>query len=85
MVFRRYLFIFQTIKKTDHYEFNCQHGPKECYGNMLHTCAIAEMGYSDGFKFIYCLMSHNSNDEFADKVTFKIQLIFILVLMRQYL
>ncbi|CAH0394619.1 unnamed protein product [Bemisia tabaci] len=29
-----------TTKHGDKYEFSCQHGEGECYGNKLHACAI---------------------------------------------
>lgn len=33
-----------TTKNPDgSYSFNCQHGPDECLGNKLHTCAIAKL------------------------------------------
>lgn len=27
--------------ETQLYQFYCQHGPDECYGNLIETCAIA--------------------------------------------
>jgi interferon gamma-inducible protein 30 len=33
----------------------CQHGPKECTGNMIENCAIDQMSYSNSLQFIYCM------------------------------
>jgi len=43
--------------KTHRWVFYCQHGPKECYGNIVETCAIflnkrEEAAY---FPFIHCM------------------------------
>ncbi|CAF0990188.1 unnamed protein product [Adineta ricciae] len=42
--------------ETQLYQFYCQHGPDECYANLIHTCAIAS--YPDirqHMPFIYCM------------------------------
>jgi len=35
--------------------FTCQHGPNECYGNLVETCALAKIKFNDNYKFIICL------------------------------
>lgn len=40
---------------SDHYEFTCQHGPNECYGNIVETCGLAKMSYEDGLNFMVCM------------------------------
>ncbi len=39
----------------DHYEFTCQHGPNECYGNVVETCGLNKMSYEDGLNFMVCM------------------------------
>lgn len=42
------------------YSFNCQHGPTECIGNMIHACAIKYV--QDQHKiieYIACMISNN--------------------------
>lgn len=40
------------------WNFTCQHGPDECYGNLMHTCALMSLkNMSDVFPFVVCTMS----------------------------
>lgn len=59
-------------------EFTCHHGPNECYGNKVHSCAIKNIE-ADSFQsgktkqsktvdFIYCIMKNSFPDQ-----TFQIQ------------
>ncbi|CAH1173545.1 unnamed protein product [Phaedon cochleariae] len=36
--------------------FSCQHGPKECYGNMVHSCAIDLSPGDNSTEFVVCAM-----------------------------
>jgi len=46
----------KTIQYTDGtYGFECQHGPRECYANKLHACAIAHITSKDDLmSYIQC-------------------------------
>ncbi|XP_075971836.1 GILT-like protein 2 [Anticarsia gemmatalis] len=62
-----------TVYDNGTIEIECQHGVPECYGNMLHACAIDQLKpLTKAIYYISCLMgtsqSHGgSNDEAADK------------------
>ncbi|CAF2514947.1 unnamed protein product [Rotaria sp. Silwood2] len=44
--------------ETKLYQFYCQHGPDECYGNLIHTCVIALYPETrQHMPFIYCMDS----------------------------
>lgn len=54
-------------------EFTCHHGPNECYGNKVHSCAIKNIE-ADSFQsgktkqsktvdFIFCVMSRSFPDQ----------------------
>jgi interferon gamma-inducible protein 30 len=43
------------VKKGDQYEFTCQHGEIECYGNTVEVCALNKLSYEDGLKYIICM------------------------------
>ncbi|KAF9421600.1 hypothetical protein HW555_002533 [Spodoptera exigua] len=64
----------ETIEISDGvYQFKCQHGPNECYGNKLHACAIDYLGnITEAVFFNSCLMesarkNKGSDDEAADE------------------
>ncbi|XP_063824352.1 GILT-like protein 2 [Ostrinia nubilalis] len=49
-------------------EVTCQHGPAECYGNMLHACALDIIANgTEALLFNACMMDQDSNDNSADK------------------
>lgn len=37
---------FQYLTQGADVEFQCQHGPNECYGNKVHACAIEHIQVS---------------------------------------
>jgi len=43
--------------KSDRYVFRCQHGPTECLGNLIHTCAMNHCGNDapKWFPFVHCM------------------------------
>ncbi len=48
-------------QKTQLWEFTCQHGEDECWGNRLHSCLIAKRPQtSDHLPFVYCMESAQS-------------------------
>ena len=48
-------------QQGDKWEFTCQHGPEECYGNLIQTCAIHYHPDSTVyFPFIYCVQSSSN-------------------------
>lgn len=48
------------------WNFLCQHGPNECYGNQLHACVINQYPLSQSLEFVYCTM--NSINPVAEEV-----------------
>ena len=45
----------ETTKK---YDFTCQHGENECYGNLIETCSIQIMGRIPSYEVILCIESN---------------------------
>ncbi|VEN53123.1 unnamed protein product [Callosobruchus maculatus] len=45
--------------------FKCQHGPQECYGNVIHACALASNPLKTALDFIYC--SEGQADRVSDE------------------
>lgn len=46
----------QETRYGSQWKFNCQHGPEECVGNLIETCAISILkNTSVYFPFIHCL------------------------------
>nr|WIM01436.1 gamma-interferon-inducible lysosomal thiol reductase-like protein [Limnephilus flavicornis] len=50
--------------KDGKWEFDCQHGPRECYGNKIQGCVLRSKELTDGQKFdlIRCLMADRNPD-----------------------
>lgn len=46
-------------RKGDDYEFQCQHGPTECEGNIVHNCAVKYVQESLLMPYINCMMKDN--------------------------
>ena len=44
--------------ETKKYEFTCQHGENECYGNLVETCAIQTLGKVQGYDTLICIESN---------------------------
>jgi len=42
-------------KKGSKYEFTCQHGETECYGNTVEVCALNKLPYEEGLNYIICM------------------------------
>ena len=50
--------VVQTTGSEEGYEFECQHGPDECYGNLVQACTIAHApDYDATVRLIVCMMS----------------------------
>lgn len=47
-----------TIFPNGTLEFSCQHGPKECFANKLHVCALAHLETEAAISFTNCTISH---------------------------
>ena len=45
----------ETTKKWD---FECQHGENECYGNIIETCIIQNLGRINSYQKILCIESN---------------------------
>ena len=43
---------------TKKYDFSCQHGDNECYGNLIETCAIQILGRVQSYSTIICIESN---------------------------
>nr|CAD7268837.1 unnamed protein product [Timema shepardi] len=58
-----YGFTKYSVDDDGHYQFSCQHGPSECYGNRVQACALAEL--SDNLdlqvEFVNCAMSSSNS------------------------
>ncbi len=44
--------------QSNKWEFTCQHGELECYGNLIETCAIQKMGRVNSYSTIICIESY---------------------------
>jgi hypothetical protein len=47
----------KEIKENENntYKIFCQHGPNECYGNMIHGWGLEKLNYIDGLKYLVCI------------------------------
>ena len=60
----------KTTEKDGHYEFKCQHGPLECYGNKLHACAIDVLkNMTTAVLFNGCMMEPSGDNLGSDDLT----------------
>ncbi len=41
-------------QQSQRYDFTCQHGPAECEGNVIETCALNKLTKDQGFQFLIC-------------------------------
>ncbi|CAH0553473.1 unnamed protein product [Brassicogethes aeneus] len=47
----------KTEESNNTYMFTCQHGPKECYGNKIHSCVASQYSIPEAIQYLYCAMS----------------------------
>ncbi|XP_009959538.1 PREDICTED: gamma-interferon-inducible lysosomal thiol reductase, partial [Leptosomus discolor] len=53
--------VLQERNVSGKWQFQCQHGPEECLGNMIETCLMHEAkNFSTYFPVIFCLESGSS-------------------------
>ena len=51
-------------RKDAGYTFDCQHGPRECQGNMMHACGIEySTNTTQAIQYAVCLMRSLNNSE----------------------
>ncbi|KAJ0182574.1 hypothetical protein K1T71_001943 [Dendrolimus kikuchii] len=51
----------RTFQVRGHYEFRCQHGPAECYGNKLQACVVdALRNNTQAVLFNSCLLQYSA-------------------------
>ena len=49
--------------ETQLWQFSCQHGSNECWGNLLHSCLIYYYpDVNDHMPYIYCMESDDQDD-----------------------
>jgi len=49
--------VTQRDNKTGEISIRCQHGPDECIGNRIQSCALKHLSYEISTKFICCMES----------------------------
>nr|CAH7764763.1 unnamed protein product [Callosobruchus chinensis] len=54
---------------TGRWNFTCQHGPRECYGNKVQACAVALLDQRKSTEFVVCIMK--SSDAVAEENLYK--------------
>jgi len=55
-----------TYSGSDRYRFSCQHGPKECQGNIYHACAAAHISNEqDRMDYLRCMIYDNYDPQRA--------------------
>ncbi|XP_072938017.1 GILT-like protein 2 [Epargyreus clarus] len=58
-----------TIDDNGKYKFKCQHGPSECYGNMLHACALDVIkNQTQALLYNSCMMDFNQKNRGSDDI-----------------
>lgn len=53
----------RAYKVDDHYEFECQHGDEECFGNSFQGCAIKIHSFEDAFQLVHCMFAQSDFTE----------------------
>ena len=53
----------QYNNQTQKFEFTCQHGENECYGNLIETCSIQRLGKAQSYDTILCIESNIASYE----------------------
>ncbi|XP_044259094.1 uncharacterized protein LOC123007737 [Tribolium madens] len=48
---------FQASNSSGHWHFQCQHGPRECHYNKIHSCVVALYPQEPALDFINCAMT----------------------------
>ena len=58
-LFLQHLFMWQFIANPEGgFNFTCQHGPKECEGNLYQACVLSKTGDADKrMEFVNCFMT----------------------------
>jgi len=59
-------------EETKKWDFECQHKENECYGNLIETCVIQNLGRVNSYKKILCIESNieNYNLDFDETLKF---------------
>jgi hypothetical protein len=76
------MYVYLQWYSNDSYQFECQHGERECYGNIVQACAINVFHEpSNIFNYTTCLMTTVviSNVTNATYPVDKVSDIFILI------
>ena len=70
LIFLFSIFTFQYAPNgTGGWDFTCQHGPKECIGNLYQACLLDKLVVnSDKVEAINCIMSDDQPDQATKKV-----------------
>lgn len=58
-----YVFGKGTQTSRDPQQFSCQHGPAECYGNLVENCVIRHTNPGDAIDALVCLHDQRKFDE----------------------
>ena len=48
----------QTYKNGSYWNFTCQHGPSECYGNTIQTCGLNILSKDNGYRMMLCMFDN---------------------------
>ncbi|XP_067134316.1 gamma-interferon-inducible lysosomal thiol reductase-like [Centruroides vittatus] len=52
---------YETELNNGTYLFHCQHGPDECYGNIIQTCAVKLLDIRKSLALIQCMESYSQS------------------------
>lgn len=47
----------RAYENNGRYQFVCQHGEEECFGNSFQGCALKIHSFEDTFKLVYCMFN----------------------------